>query len=240
MIKKEKILDFSEWVFIFDFDGTLVKTTEIGVQRIKSICQQIGLPSNKIPDNLMLRSFWGYPYTDLVIKISDSLSWSKQEVLDYWRADKTYLSPRAKRFTFVNSALEYLRDIGIKLALVSSRKREDIINVAEEAGLNVSFFAYIQGNECHDFTKPDPRVFDKIEEFFVSQGMSPDKFVYIGDTVICDLKAAQNRGYRFVATATSFVATPADFMSAGLNKNLIYTNPSELAIDVDKIIENFI
>jgi FMN phosphatase YigB (HAD superfamily) len=177
---------------------------------------------------------------ELVIKVSDELSWGKQDLINYWKEEKKYKYPKPKKFGYINSGLQYLKDIGVKLAIISSRDKKSMLKIAEECGLNLSFFSYIQGNGCHDFVKPDKRVFDKVEEFFVSQGMTLDKFVYIGDTVDYDYQAARNRGFLFVAVASSFIATPTDFIVAGLNKKLIYTDPSELCLEVDRIIKFFV
>lgn len=242
MIKKEKIIDFSEWTVAFDFDGTLVKTTEIGVNRIKTVCSEIGLPSNKMPDNQILRSLWGMPYHDLIQVISDELLWSQSELKSFWEEDTIYelhKNPKPKRNIFINSGLRYLHEVGIDLMIISSREKKSIIEVATDAKLNLDFFKFIQGNSCHDFIKPDPRVFDPIKKILNDSGRDIGKLIYVGDTVKADFEAAKKADLKFAAIASSFISTPADFMAAGLDKKLIFTNPADFCIDVDLVIKSY-
>lgn len=234
-----KKINFSEWVFIWDFDGTLVKTTDEGVKRIEFVCKKIGLIPSKIPSKERLKKLWGAPYPEFIAEVSSDLSWSKQNLVDFWREEGEYGNYKFKKFPCINEGLRYLKDIGVRLAILSSREKESILEMSEKCGLDLSPFSYVQGNNCHDFVKPDKRVFDKVEDFFALQGVTMDKLVYIGDTVDFDYKAALNKGLPFVAIASSFVAEPQDFIAAGLNEDLVYTDPAGLCIEVDKIIEVF-
>lgn len=231
-----KKINFSDWTFAFDFDGTLANTTMIGVDRINYICKKIKLDSNKIPDKMIFRDLWGLPYKDLIDIIAEKFNWSDADYNNFWKEDFTYINPRPKKFVSIDSALNYLYDIGVELAIISSREKESIIELAPFCGINLNFFKYIQGNNCHEHIKPDPKVFNPIKSHLQEKGRDIDKLIYIGDTVNADYEAAKRMGLKFVAISSSFMSTPADFIMAGLNREMIFNNPADLCINADKII----
>ena len=67
-------------------------------------------------------------------------------------------------------------------------------------------------------------------------GRDIGKLIYVGDTVKADFEAAKKANLKFAAIASSFISTPADFMAAGLDKKLIFTNPADFCIDIDLVI----
>lgn len=232
-----KKINFSDWTFIFDFDGTLADTTMVGVDRINYICKKIKLEEGKIPDKITLRELWGLPYKDLINIIAKRFDWLDSDCENFWKEDFLYINPKPKKFASINTALNYVYDIGVNLAIISSREKESIIELAPICGINLNFFEYVQGSNCHEHIKPDPKVFDLIENYLTEKGRDIGKVVYIGDTVNADYEAAKKRGLKFVAIASSFMSTPADFVASGLDKKMIFNNPADLCINTDKIIK---
>jgi len=228
---------FSDWSLIFDFDGTLAKTTMIGVERINNICQEIELDKNKTPDNNTLRRLWGLPYRTLIEIVANEFGWSDSEFENFWIEDSLYINPKPKKFNSIDHALSYIHEIGFNLGIISSRDRGSIIELATTCGIDLNLFDYLQGSHCHDFMKPDPRVFDLFEDHLKQKGRDVNKVIYVGDTVLADYEAAKRKGLKFVAIASSFISTPADFMSAGLSEKLIFDNPADLCLNIDEVID---
>lgn len=235
-----KKINFSDWTFAFDFDGTLANTTMIGVDRINYICKKIKLNSNKIPDKIIFRDLWGLPYKDLIGVIAKKFNWSDDDYENFWKEDSVYTNPKPKKFASISSALSYVYGIGVELAIISSRDKQSIIELSPFCGIDLEFFKYVQGNDCHEHTKPDPRVFNPIENYLHEKGRDINKLIYVGDTVNADYEAAKRGGLKFVAVASSFMSTPADFIMVGLDKEMIFNNPADLCINADKIIKFYL
>lgn len=234
---KKKKNNWSDWTFVFDFDGTIANTTMLGINRVRHICEKMDLIPEKTPNRQALREVWGLPYQELVNTLAQKFNWSKKDYENFWEEELNYVSPELEKFTEIEFSLKYLHGNKIKMLILSSREKHSIIHIAPLYGIDLKLFEYIQGGDCHKHTKPDPRVFDPIMDYLQEKGRDLDKLIYIGDTVDFDYMAARRRGIKFVAVASSFISTPNDFISAGLNKEMIFSGPANVCFNFQKIIE---
>jgi HAD superfamily hydrolase (TIGR01549 family) len=95
--------------------------------------------------------------------------------------------PDDKLFPQVPEILQFLKDSGYTLGLVSNRS-QPCQDHCEELGLLDYFdFAYVAAEV--NVWKPDPRIFDRAFEI---TGHPPEQTVYIGDNFYADIRGAQN------------------------------------------------
>jgi HAD superfamily hydrolase (TIGR01662 family) len=108
-------------------------------------------------------------------------------------------------------ALEILKKVGIKLAIVTSRSFVEAKHLLQETHPINNLIDAFYHKDNSEFLKPDPRVFNQA---FIKFNVKPEECVYLGDA-INDAIAAKAAGMHFIAVLESGLKTKEDF--AGYN-----------------------
>jgi phosphoglycolate phosphatase len=102
-----------------------------------------------------------------------------------------------KVYNEVPQALRALREAGLTLAIVSTKRRVIIEAILEREGLRCEFAAIVGGEDVTRH-KPDP---SGLIMALRAMGSDAPQTVYVGDSTV-DAETAERAGTRFVATLT--------------------------------------
>ena len=163
---------------IFDCDGPLLDSFRAGLKRIKILCAIHDIPFGRT-ERMRLTELWGLPGIELLeqgLLISKKLA---QRMYPEWERidlhDPLPLVPGARE------ALFWLRKNNITATLLTSRHRENLMEILDRLDLEREF-SIIATKEDTQFHKPDPRVlwhtFEKLRETRIEK----EQCIFVGDT----------------------------------------------------------
>lgn len=161
-------------VIAFDFDGTLADTTEAIVTTVSATLQALELSPIERGQLLPLigiplrEAFRGLGVADVHL----TACVTRYRDL-FWAA-----SPSVTLFPGVASCLGQLRELGFKLAVVSSRGRASLRTLIDQLGVS-THFDLILGEEDAANKKPAP---DLVLVTAAHFGVAPDRILVVGDT----------------------------------------------------------
>lgn len=187
----------------FDFDYTLGDSTDSIVAGFQHGFTTLGWPA---PDRETVRHTVGYLLEDaytLLTGDSDPINRAKfrplfLEVARDRQRQETTLFPGAVEL------LKGLKAQGIKLGIVSTKNGDTIEYIMNRFGL-LHDLELVIGSGDVTRHKPDP---EGLNLAMARMGVSPDEFLFCGDTVI-DAGAAKNAGVDFAAVLNGTTAAQA-------------------------------
>ncbi|MGQ9469041.1 MAG: HAD family hydrolase [Nitrososphaerales archaeon] len=206
---------------IFDLDGTLVKFTLDVIRARKEAIAEIrrrGINIDNLSEKLNL-----YSMLKMIEERTDARTfsdlkksfWDILEKIELRAANETNIQPDALQ------TLTKIKNLGLKLAIVTNNGRKATSIVTKKFGLNY-FFDVIVTREDSKELKPDGGSIKKAIEVL---GINAKKAIYVGDGVI-DILAAK------VAKVIS-VAVPTGISSI---KNLIEAKPDYIIGSLKDIV----
>lgn len=164
---------------IFDLDGVICSTDEYHYLAWKALADRLGIPFDRERNNL-LRGVSRMDSLEIILQKSSVTYTDEQkqafatEKNDLYRESLCQMSP-ADLPPDVQSTLDALRAMGLRLAIGSSSKNTPFI--LERIGLDKFFDAVADGN-CITHSKPHPEVFLKAAEML---GLSPADCLVVED-----------------------------------------------------------
>jgi HAD superfamily hydrolase (TIGR01509 family) len=178
---------------ILDVDGTLVDSNEAHAEAwqralgengfqftIDAICKLIGMGGDKL-----LPTLCGIEEES---ELGRRISARRTEIY------KRELLPGLKLLAGANELLDRLRSEGLRLAIATSSKKDELESLARTTGLRLDGLERITKDDA-DSSKPDP---DLIEAALRALGVQPHEAVMIGDTPY-DIHAAKNARVKTIA-----------------------------------------
>lgn len=174
-------------LLIFDWDGTVMDSTDRIVSSIQSAAQDLDLLALQDHE---AREIIGLGLREAIQQlypgINDALIEPLKERYSYYylEADRTPTSlfPGAKK------TLENLHEKGFRLAVATGKSRRGLDRVLAETGLGWLF----EVTACADETASKPKP-DMLMDIFQRTGVEPEQAVMIGDTEF-DLEMAVRAG----------------------------------------------
>lgn len=176
---------------IFDWDGTVVDSTQTIARAICEACRDVDLD---VPSLQQASYVIGLGLQDALAHIAPGLKPEQQDRLTerfrfHYLARDQYLQP----FPGMTGVFDHLKDRGIPMAVATGKSR---------MGLERAFDAtatrhYFQASRCADETDPKPApamVFDICERLLID----PERTLVIGDTTH-DMFMARSAGARGLA-----------------------------------------
>ncbi|AHY45785.1 putative phosphatase [Rubrobacter radiotolerans] len=207
-------------VALFDFDGTLVDTTELIFQSMRHATTEV---LRKELSREVLLANVGQPLP------------KQMEVFDPERVDDLLESYRTyndevhetyiKSFPEIPASITRLKEAGVRVAVVTSKRRHSVnlaIKSFPELGEVVDHFVTMEDTERH---KPDPEPL--LEGLRVLGGSSPAAAAYTGDAPF-DVAAARAAGMTSVAvswgafTEKTLRASEPDFLAGDISGAVDY------------------
>ena len=203
---------------LFDFDGTLADTNPLIIRTFKETFATL-LPA---------RSFLE---TEILNCIGPTLEQTGQKyfpensdrfVNTYRELNGKYHDEMIKIYPGIKEMISVLKASGLKLAIVSSKRRDFVVRGLEQTGL-IQFFDYIVAAD--DVTDPKPHP-EGIEKAMKHYGLDADACLMVGDNSH-DIDAAKHAGVKGVAVGWAFKGV--DYLKA--------LNPDYLIMDAMEIVE---
>ena len=183
-------------VYIFDFDLTLADSRPGILDCFKYAMNMHGV---NIPDDYTIErtigltiedafeSFLGEKNDELILKLSNTYRSRADEVM----------TPMTSFFDDAIGVLKLLKNAGVKLGIVSTKKAYRIREAFEKEN-NLAVIDKITGFESVSNCKPDPEGLLKTIDYF---SVDKSEVLYIGDSYI-DAKTARNAGVDFCGVLT--------------------------------------
>ncbi|MGE5474416.1 MAG: HAD family hydrolase [Ignavibacteriales bacterium] len=178
---------------IFDFDYTLVDSSKAVIECISYAMNELGFP---VKSAKTICKTIGLSLEETFITLAGQDA--NEGVQDFERffklkADEVMVC-LTNFYEYVPGVIKFLKKKGIKLAIVSNKKRYRIEAILEKENLK-DFFDLIVGSEDVSHNKPHPEGLLKAVE---GLGISIDKCMYVGDSMV-DAKTAESAGVEFTA-----------------------------------------
>lgn len=222
-------------LLVFDFDGVLVDNTVLGYQETNQIFAELGLPP--IPTNF-LRKHWGKQADDLALAFCGYHRQATDENLAYFKNRFREINIGATLDKDLFGSLISLPAFGFFTGIITSRGKADLKKYAEEIGLDLSIFYYIQTIDDHLCHKPNGHVFDPLIHWAGCRNLTPDKIAYFGDTINYDYAAVKNsrKPIKFIGVCSG-VNTYQEFEDAGLEETEIISSHDVLSFYLTRLIQ---
>lgn len=181
-------------LLIFDWDGTIIDSTQRIASSIRASARDIGLP---VPSWEAAKDIIGLGLPEAIKVLFPTEGDAIIEPLRK-RYSHYYLSTDdtpAELFPGVQHTLECLSDKGFRLAVATGKSRAGLEHVFAETGIGSLF----ETSRCADETrsKPDPCM---LQELLAETGVSCQQAVMIGDTEY-DLEMGRRAGMDTVAVS---------------------------------------
>lgn len=178
---------------LFDFDGTLLDTNELILQTFMHVLEE-RFPGQYSPKDCM--NFMGPSLKETFEQLTPNEV--EEMIAKYRQWNETHHDELVKEFDGVVPTLEQLKEQGIRLAIVSTKRNETI-----EKGLNLMgakhLFEFWIGTDDVKRVKPDPEpVLLALERL----GVSKEDAMMIGDNYH-DIQAGKNAGVKTAGVAWS-------------------------------------
>ena len=176
---------------VFDWDGTVIDSTQSIVQAIQSACRDLGL---EVPPAAQARWVIGLSLESALYKVVPPLT---AELLpEFIRRYKFHYftrDPDLCLFEGITTLFDELRDNGVTLAVATGKSRVGLDRVLEQKKLGHYFAATRTADET--FSKPHPQMLNELMETLV---VPAEETVMIGDTSH-DILMAHNAGVESIA-----------------------------------------
>jgi len=205
---------------LFDFDGTLVDTTEMIYQGLRHATSEV-LGRDDIPRETLMANV-GQPLP----RQMELLDAERAELLlnSYRLHHETHHDALIKGFPGVDASLARLRSAGVKIGVVTSKRRASVemaLKVFPGLGEVVDHFVTMEETTKH---KPDPAPLLKgLEDL---GGVPKEEAVYVGDSPH-DVAAAKAAG--ITSVAVSWGAFSGEVLRAA--------DPDHLVPDIDSAVD---
>lgn len=164
---------------LMDFDGVLLDSFREGLRRIQTICALHDVPFER-DTRIKLFNLWGLPGVELLMQsLGVNEAFARRMYVDWEKLDKVSPPPLIPG---ARGVLVWLRRNGFKSALITSRHRENLIEVLDRLDLTNEFLV-VTSKEDSPYHKPDPRVFRFALEVLQERcGIEKNHCIFIGDT----------------------------------------------------------
>lgn len=206
-------------LYIFDWDGTLMNTTQTIVDGTTHACKVLGL--NVISDDLA-RSIIGKSFIEVVTDIVPELRGNPELLQKFAAVYEQYLNDHTLDnpvFMHVKETLDKLTAEGKFLTIATGRSRAMLDDIL--AGTGYGHYFMLTKTACECFSKPHPQMIEEILDF---TGVNKAKAVMIGDTSH-DIQMAHNAGIDAVGVSHG----AQDYAElAACNPRYLLNNISEL------------
>lgn len=206
---------------LFDFDGTLADTRGAILQTLRETLEKFGDP----PKGEIESSLLGLPLKEIFAKISgvrDSAFLDK--CVKIYREEFPRNCGGVFLFPGVRETLGALREMGIVLAITSSRGRNSLLELVDMLEVR-GFFAVIIGEE--DVDRPKPAA-DAAQLALAKLAMPREAALAVGDTIY-DIGMGQAAGVK--TCAVTYGNQPAEMLAKACPDFMISAFPQLLALE---------
>ncbi len=207
---------------LLDFDGTLVDTTELIYESMRHATGEV--LGRELPRETLMANV-GQPLPRQMEILSDDRPEKAQELLESYRLhNEEHHADLIRKFPGVEASLARLREAGLGLAVVTSKRRFSVEMALESfPGLRNAVDAFVTMEDTAEH-KPHPAPLLKGLELLGN--VPPEKAAYVGDAPF-DVEAARAAGVISVAVT----------WGAFTEEALRDAEPDHLFKDLDSAVE---
>ncbi|WP_336823903.1 pyrophosphatase PpaX [Sporosarcina sp. USHLN248] len=178
---------------LFDFDGTLLDTNELIIQSFQTVLDEYY--PNRF-ERVHILPFLGPTLRETFDSIDPEKTEEMMKAYRAWNLQHHDLL--AKEFDGVKETLKSLKEMGLKMAIVSTKRNNMIMRGLALLGVT-ELFDTIVGLDDVSMPKPDPEPLLLAMERL---GASPEETMMIGDN-LHDIAGGKNAGVRTAGVAWS-------------------------------------
>ena len=176
---------------LFDFDGTLLDTNELIIETFMHVLNK-RFPGQYQPVDCM--KFIGPSLAETFTEIAPGEA--EQLIKEYREWNAVHHDELVKEYDGVVETLEKLKEIGIRLVIVSTKRRDTIARGLEIMGA-AHLFEFVVGLDDVTHVKPNPEpILLAIEKL----GVTKEDVIMIGDNSH-DIEGGKNGGVRTAGVA---------------------------------------
>ncbi len=165
---------------LMDLDGVLLDSFREGMRRIQILSALHDVPFER-STRAKLSANWGLPGIELLMRclgVTEGLA--QRMYVDWEKFDKASPPPLVPG---TRETLVWLKRNGFKSALVTSRHRENLLEVLDRLDLERGFSAITAREDIGPWHKPDPRAFrHALETLEEKEGIQKHECIFVGDT----------------------------------------------------------
>ena len=162
----------------FDFDGTLADTRTAVSKTVNLTLRNHGLSAAR---DEAIHKLIGLPLDQVFRDVAPDASGSldlEALVADYRAAYSDVAETETRIYNGITAALSSLQELGVCMAIVTSKGRAAVVDVLIRDGLE-QFLELIVTNADVEFKKPHPEMMHRLLEHF---GTPPQGAILVGDT----------------------------------------------------------
>lgn len=187
-------------LIVFDWDGTLVDSTQAIVESVQLASEDVGLP---MPTDEAARSIIGLELVAAIDALFEGLSEAQMQTLvERYRYHYLVRDHAVPLFEGVADAMNGLETQGFMLGVATGKTRRGLERAMANTSLKPYFLATRCADECH--SKPHPQM---LHELMGELGVEAERTLMVGDTPY-DLQMARNA--RVDSLAVSYGAQPLE------------------------------
>jgi phosphoglycolate phosphatase len=176
---------------VFDWDGTLVDSTDPIAESLKQACADLGLAT---PSDHDARYVIGLGFEEAVRHLAPQLHADRYpQLVERYRAHYSSASSRVKPFPGVIEGLRALRAAGFLIAVATGKSRRGLDRSLDDSGVR----RYTNATRCADEGLPKPHP-DMLNWLMTKLEVDKNRTLMIGDTTH-DLQMARNAGVASIA-----------------------------------------
>ncbi|MCK5026259.1 MAG: HAD family hydrolase [Nanoarchaeota archaeon] len=177
---------------VFDYNGTITDDGEIGRESCNRVLEELyGLPRITLEK---FRDTFGTPWIDFYVlngvRREDINIPTHQKI--YQDAHTTLAKNGLRLRKYARETLQFLKQRGVKLGLLSSRNIEDLTNELRQVGIYELFDAVVGEDHIHEDGIKSEKKADKLIHLLGIADAS--KVLYVGD-MIQDIDIAREQGF---------------------------------------------
>ena len=212
-------------IIIFDLDGTLLNTLEDLTYSTNFALEQFGYPILSVEK---VRSYVGDGVNKLIERaIPNGIDNPNFEIcVSLFKANyQNNMYNKTKPYSGIKELLSYLKNKGIKIAVVSNKFDKAVKELCEKYFPSMIDIALGENIKEGIRKKPAPDTVYKVLEHF---GMTSDEAIYIGDSEV-DIKTALNSNLPCISVTWGFK-----------NREFLIKNGAEIIVDSPNEIIKYI
>lgn len=158
---------------LFDLDGTLINTNELILASFRETIDHY-FPDNKLKREDLIE-FIGPTLAQTFGKLAPD---KIDEMIEYYRNHNIlYHDDMVEIFPSIREGLDLLKNKGMKMGIVSSKKKDMVIRGLKQCGI-YDYFSVIVSCDCVKNPKPDPEPIELALELINS---SKEETIFVGD-----------------------------------------------------------